>query len=618
MQLQFKPTDKNSYPLGAVLIKGNNVQKWISEIDAMQIVTKKIYPILDYSKKEQEENKDFFGCLVTFEGEEYEFYNFDKIDKSKLNKEKFRANQLFQCANLVLFLPNNTTFFPIMNGIEMEMLFDRNPHIFYPNFNLESNLIELSDYINLKDLLKIGMPKTDFQNSFKSKKPAKSVSIPKQVKSFQVKPVAAQDYLKHLEQTIFQKDKDAAQKEKDFFNDKPLSFWEKEKLNLLKKAYGERKNIQKDKDGNPILDDANILNIVGKLRGVFSKESDQEFIKNLYQEYENLERRNQSKIDKLMELFETNPEEALKYAIPTDTNGTSRGTKEGELNLDKRWNNSDFNNFFGNSNSSGGGSAPLANDTFRLLQQKYYQTAKELIEKGDFKKAAFIHLKLLKEHYTAASLLERGKFYQDAALIYLQGNNKENAAECYEKGNMIKEAIELYKELNRDEKVGDLYASINKRNEANFYYQKVVDSYKENKKYVSAALLYRKKMKQPMKGQELLMEGWENQIDAFNCLNNYFVNLRNDTDDEEIIKDKLDSIYRNSKFQVIYKPFLEVLKHEYKKEQSKNLTLFIREIAYKIISRTIHQNKNMAENLKYFNSNDKMMAKEASRYRMKR
>lgn len=500
----------------------------------------------------------------------------------------------------------------------MESLFGRNPHLFYPNFNSESNLIELSDYINLKDLLKTGMPKTDFQNSFKPKKPAKSVYIPKEIRAFQVKPIKAEDYLKHLEETIFQKNKDAEQKEKDFFSNKPLSFWEKEKLNLLKKAYGERKNIKKDENGNPILEDSNILHALGKLKGFFSKESDQEFINNLYKEYEDLEKRNQSKIDKLMELFETNPQEALKYAIPTDSEGTSRGTKEGEFNLDKRWNNSDFNNFFGISNNRGSGSAPLADNTFHLLQQKYRQTAKELTEKGDFKKAAFIHLKLLKEHYTAASLLEQGKFYQDAAMIYLQGNNKENAAECYEKGNMIKESIELYKELNRDEKVGDLYSLINKKKEAHFYYQKVVESHKENKKYVSAALLYRNKMNKPMSGQEVLMEGWENQIDAFNCLNNYFVNLRNDTDDDEIIKDKLDSIYRNSRFQVIYKPFLDVLKHEYKKEQSENLTHYIREIAYKIISKTINEDKNMAENLKFFNPNDKMIEKEASCYRAKR
>lgn len=41
MQLQFKPTEKNNFPLQAVLIKGNSIQKWIFEIDAMQIIVEK-------------------------------------------------------------------------------------------------------------------------------------------------------------------------------------------------------------------------------------------------------------------------------------------------------------------------------------------------------------------------------------------------------------------------------------------------------------------------------------------------------------------------------------------------------------------------------------------------
>lgn len=599
MQLQFKQAKKNNFPLQAVLIKGNIIQKWISEIDAMDIIAQKIYPISNFSKKEEEKD-GFFGCLVVFASED------------KLNKEKFRNNQLCQLVGTTLFLPEYTTIFPLLNEKELWDLCGENQYIFHPDFNL----IELSDYVNLKDLLKIGMPTKDFQNSFKPKKPAKSVSIPKEVRAFQVKPISAEDYLQHLEETIFPKDRDAAQKEADFFNNKPLSFWEKEKLNLLKKAFGDRKDIKKDKDGNPILGDSNILHTLGKLKGVFSNESDQEFINNLYQSYEELEKRNQSKIDKLMELFETNPEEALKYAIPTDTEGTGRGTKEGELNLDKRWN--DFGLFGTSNDRTGGGSAPLPDNTFHLLREKYRQTAKELIEKGDFRKAAFIYLKLLKERYTAASLLERGKFYQDAALIYLQSNNKEKAAECYEKGSMIKEAIELYKELQKDEKVGDLYLSIDKKKEANFYYQKVVDSHKESKRYISAALLYRNKMKQPMKGQELLMEGWESDIDAFNCLNNYLVNLRNDTDDERFIEEKLNYVYDTTILNNSDKPFLEVLRLEYNKKQSQKLTHSIREMAYKIIAKNIDNNATMAEHLKFFNPSDKMMEKETSRYRARR
>ena len=601
MQLQFKPSKENSFPLRAVLIQESNIQKWITEIEAMQLTVQEIYPLKNISSIE---NAAFFGCLVVFENEE-----------GKIDKQKFRANALFQWVNESIFVPEYTTIFPLLSREELQELCNGKQYLFYPNLSAEVHLIELSEEINLKELVKIGMPKLEIQNSFVSKKPAKSVSIPKNIRAFQVKPISAEDYLKHLEESIFPKDEEAKNKEDDFFNDKPLSFWEKEKLNFLKKAFGDRKDVKKDKDGNPIIDDSNILNTLGKLKGFFSKETDQKFINNLYQDYEDLEKRNQSKIDKLIELLESNPEEGLKYAIPTDIEGTQRGAKNAEIYLNKRWN--DFG-LFGTSNTRGGGSAPLPNNTFDVLREKYRQTAKELTEKGDYKKAAFIHLKLLKERYTAASLLEKGKLYQDAALVYLQINNKQKAAECYEKGNMIKEAIEIYKELNKDEKVGDLYKTIDKKKEADFYYQKVVDGYTEQNRYVLAAIIYRNKMQQPMQGQEVLLEGWEKKIDAFNCLNNYFVNLRNDTENEDIIRKTIDDVYEKAKLNHSEKLFLDMLHFEYAKEQSQELSSYIREMAYKIIAQNINKGINIEESLRIFNPNDKMIKKEASRYRAKR
>src|ERR1700761_8084029 len=86
--------------------------------------------------------------------------------------------------------------------------------------------------------------------------------------------------------------------QKKEFNDKPLGWGEKIKLGLLKLLFGSSDKI---------------------------KASENRIIQSLQEKLEDLERRNQSEVEKLMELFKNNPDEALKYAIPLDGEGTTRG-----------------------------------------------------------------------------------------------------------------------------------------------------------------------------------------------------------------------------------------------------------------------------------------------------
>jgi hypothetical protein len=60
------------------------------------------------------------------------------------------------------------------------------------------------------------------------------------------------------------------------------------------------------------------------------------WVNGLQQDFEELERRNQKHLDRLMKLFKNNPLEALKYKIPLDNEGYQEG-RMGQLTLSKRW-----------------------------------------------------------------------------------------------------------------------------------------------------------------------------------------------------------------------------------------------------------------------------------------
>lgn len=64
----------------------------------------------------------------------------------------------------------------------------------------------------------------------------------------------------------------------------------------------------------------------------------------------------------------------------------------------------------------------------------------------------------------------------------------------------------------------------------------------------------------PDEAQKILLQGWEENKDAFNCLNNYFVNI-NSVEDLNL---KIQNLYLKtpSDKKLMY---LEAMKHEFKK-----------------------------------------------------
>lgn len=263
---------------------------------------------------------------------------------------------------------------------------------------------------------------------------------------------------------------------------------------------------------------------------------------------------------------------------------------------------------------SGRGSNVMVGETvFDKLRRKYRELAEKYEQEKNYQQAAYIYLKLLKDGYAAAAVLEKGQYYEEAASVYLKYcKNKQKAAECYESARSYKKAIDLYTELNEIEKTGDLYRLLYDEKAALDCYYKVVDDYKDKFQYVKASLVYRNKIHDTSEAQSLLMEGWINDKDATNCLTNYFENIK----DYKALNSEMASVFANHTPEEKRHAFLQVLKIQFSKDDALKETS--RDMAYEIISSQLRKNKNIASELLHFNKENQTLLKDISKFRMGR
>lgn len=573
MQLKIKTSKNNLYPRAGIFIKSADINYWASEIEAMGIALHSafVYPI------PHNEPNSIWGCLVLLP-------NNQKITE-------LGRNSFCQCIENKIFLPEYSDLYPKVSSEEITELCKRNSFVVHPDFGF----VALSEPINWEEHLEIAeaIP-CDF------KEVADSLFIPSSVNRFYIKPISPDEVLNNLEDKYFPK--------AEQLQNKPLSFIEQAKLNILKTLFNKDKSAE-SQSANKI-QNTQLMNL---LKGAISTFANNDNWSNkLQNEYENLEERNKKQLEKLLDLFKNNLDEALKYAIPLDANGSNRGSNTGSLDLFRRWN--DFSLFHNAGTfSQGGGSLVMPNEAFNQLYQQYNKTAQELIKNKEYLKASFVYIKLLQNYYLAAKTLEDGGLYLEAASIYLKyACSKAKAAECYEKANVLLKAIELYEELRMYEKVGDLHLQMNDRELANKFYRKVLDRYFENKEYIKAALFCREKMSNLDEAQTILLQGWDENIQADKSLNLYMQNIV----DSSLLQSEMLRLYSEIVVDNKREIFLNTLENLYGKKAE--ISDSIKDLAHEIISTQVSRNPFLISKLKNFERNDKALMRDIIRFKKRK
>ena len=567
MELELHSHQKDLYPVCGIFIEGNQLSHWLSSLDKLSLDASsiKIYAL-------PAQNVDqIWGCVVL-------------ADPSHLPDELGKHISALMIGDK-LIVPEKSKVVPELTKHDVDQFFKDQLFVMHPEigFYKLTEPILLSQHLDIEELKII-----------ENLRPVDYSSVSGEIKGFSIESTAKEELKSDLESVG----------ERKKFESKPLSIGERLRLEFYKKIMitdeKGNKKIELNKKGSALQKLAEKLGFTGP-----------DMNDKLIEDFRNLQERNKKEVDKLMDLLEDNPEEALRFAIPLEEHGYTRGGMKGEFKMQDRG--LDFSLFSGlNLNSASGGAVDLGDEYFRLRQQ-YLKSANALKEKGEFEKAAFIYLKLLKDYNAAAKTLREGKQYEKAALVYLDYvKNEKLAAECYEEARIYEEAIELYIKLEKQEKVGDLYVLLGSRKSANKAFQRQIDKDLEGKKYVKAAKLSKNKMLNLGYAQELLLKGWKNKIDQYNCLRHYFNNLY----DTKEVWQEIERINKNDVDASNDIVFLKLLKDEFNRQDENEQQ--IKKLAYNILSKGLEEERISAHELLSFNRVDKTLRADTLRFDLKK
>lgn len=556
MELTVRPHHRNEYPVRGILIEGAAVESWLGALQGLGLspADTGCYPLPGPKAN------SLWGCLMV-------------PPEGKMPTDIGR-NSFCQRVHPLLFIPEHSQLTPLLTPVELDNLVKDKMHFFHPSVGW----VELPDPIRWEEILEWEPAEKEI------KRPVEGIFRPSAIRNFQIVGLPPEEVLEKLDKQLFP--------EKRSSEKGPLSGWERVVLTVLRWLFS-----------GPVP----MVPAMGKARE--ARESKRNWMTKLEDKLTNLEERNKMELDKLLGMFRNDPDEALKYAIPIDNDGTTRGTGgNGRFNLARRW--SGFSLF--SPSAAGGGGVVLGGEQMQRLTEQYRQSAERLRKQGEYGKAAFVYLRLLKDHLLAAQVLEDGGLYAEAATVYLQHyKDKTKAAECYERGGMVQQAIDLYKELGKDEKVGDCYLSINRIEEANHYYEKVVNGYLDTGHYLKAALLVRQKTGNDPRARSLLLEGWRKGKDAVNCLNNYFSYFP----EKEGLEKEMHRIYDSETDEDCGYRYLQVMKHAYSQGIAVETA---RTIAYEIIAARIEKDPSIAAELNTLNKGDRHITGDVLKYKHSR
>jgi hypothetical protein len=323
-----------------------------------------------------------------------------------------------------------------------------------------------------------------------------------------------------------------------------------------------------------------------------------------------LDDKRETELQRLLDLFKNDPDEALKYALPLDSPYADRGTATPTGGLSPR--STDFN-----LGQLGGGQATdnwNTNKHYYDLRKQYIDAANRAIQNEDYRRAAYIFAHLLGDFNSAANTLEQGGFFREAAALHREHlKNLAAAAMCLEKGKLYLEAIELYQKLEQNEKIGDLCKLIGQDKNAAFYYEKCVENALNSNNFTEAARLENQKMGNLSRAKATLLRGWS-AVDATNsetCLKQYFDLVMLESDEEAARQ--IEPIFKNSPQQ--NDAFLSVLINVNGKYGNPSFQNAARPIAYQIVSQSAtNGNRASVNDLEHFLPEDALIGKDVSRF----
>ena len=229
---------------------------------------------------------------------------------------------------------------------------------------------------------------------------------------------------------------------------------------------------------------------------------------------EQLEKIRNKELNRLLHLFDTDPEAALRHALPLSA-FAHRGLAPPGGRLGSRAPNFDLGHL-------GGRAADFWNtpvDVQEVLRRRYREMADREMQLGRHRRAAYIYAELLGDLVSAAHALKRGKHFREAALLYEEHlKNPLEAARCLAEGGLLNEACERYEKLGRWLDVADLQHRLGNQAAAAAAIRRVVAEYLAKDDILAAAKLVEERLHAPDEALAMLLRAWPASHQAAACV----------------------------------------------------------------------------------------------------
>lgn len=212
----------------------------------------------------------------------------------------------------------------------------------------------------------------------------------------------------------------------------------------------------------------------------------------------------------LLRLFEKGElDKALRRALPLGGGDGRGGVAAGDARLPLH------SLFYSLGNILGGRGGPASiwyggYDVQRQLAEQYRKAAEDAARRGDYRRAAFIYGKLLRDYRRAADVLFHGGLHGDAALLYLQKlDDRSAAARAFELAGETDRAVQLYRQLGDYASAGDVLRRAGEEAAAFQEYAMAAALLVDKADFLAAADLMKTRALRPDVAQEYLELGWK-------------------------------------------------------------------------------------------------------------
>jgi MoxR-vWA-beta-propeller ternary system domain bpX3 len=564
------------YLASAAFIRGNSPNKWLSEISRWGV---SLSQIDCYVVPESAQSMNPAGLFVVIKKQDK--LNFEDIIEP------------YVCVSGAMYMPVGTQLYPPMSEVELKKILVWEVQLYHPTFGFVG--FTKKDRIDLISLINLPNPLETAWNKAKSGTPFRPP-----LTEIYLKPVTVEEVLSSITDSVQKKPLSEIPEDETNESSDLSKLLDDLKRNILKGAMSALESLSQ---------------MGSNTEGGSSGGSNQEGIGDKFYNWvknqlENLEKKRNDEINRLLNLFDKDMDEALKYALPLDSPYMNRGEAPPSDTLGMR--STDFS--LGNLGGGGRVDGWDLGDHYYTLQEKYHRAADAAIAKKDYKKAAYIYANLLGDFQSAARVLEEGRYYQEAAILYKDHvKNLEMAASCLERGGLTLQAIELYDELKRYEKVGDLYQKIEQPVKARRYFEASALAHINRFDFIEAARVEGDKLRNHERAMSTLLRGWSESNQNEACLNKYFDKVKEKEPD--MLPEKVKMVYEYQTPKPKKLILLNMLGNMIEKNKDETFRETARNIAYEVLAEGVEEGNIVALNhLKKFLPDDRLIASDLGQF----